>query len=315
LKVESLLPTGSFLDYGRSPTRTGAKLLTDHEGTSGKRSASVGALRSNLPEYAKPPVVEVAISVQFEELAGFRPVHFGLYWELIRDRYPVTEHHPPLASVVELFGTRGSQAGSLSIESQFPVGRCWYLSSDGLRLVQLQPDRFVLNWRKLDTDIDYPRYERLREIFQSELESFLEFATRNELGGFEPTQCELTYVNHLVSALGGGEHGELSKVLSVWSGKTTETYLPKVEDARLAWQYRFEENSSPIGRLHVQVKSAMRTRDRTPLLVWELTGRGAPLGLGVEGVLSFTDRSHEWIVRGFTALTTDHMHRIWERQR
>jgi uncharacterized protein (TIGR04255 family) len=189
------------------------------------------------------------------------------------------------------------------------------LSDDKLRLIQVQPDRFVLNWRKLDTDTKYPRYENLKKAFQSELALFLGFVAEQELGGFEPTQCELTYVNHLAAGQGWQDLRDLAKVIAPWSGVTTEAYLPDIEDVGFAWQHRFDDDGSPIGRLHVQLQSAFRVSDGARLLNLQLLGRGAPLGDGLDGVLAFTDRAHEWIVRGFTAITTEHMHEVWERIR
>jgi len=118
------------------------------------RENPTGMPSSELPQYAKPPVVEVAISVQFNPLVRFQPVHFGLLWERLRARYPITEHYPPLGSVVEVFGAQALAPMMLHIESvpNFPVGRCWYLTEDRQRVVQVQPDRFILNWRKLHAD-------------------------------------------------------------------------------------------------------------------------------------------------------------------
>ncbi len=278
------------------------------------QSAMRAADAKQLPRYANPPVVEVAISVQFDELAEFQLVHFGLFWEWIRDRYPRTEHHPPLPATIEIFGQREPQPSAISIESNFPIGRCWYLSEDGLRLVQLQPDRFVLNWRKLDTETAYPSYDALRAVFDEELGAFLQFLAQHDIGEFEPRQCELTYVNHIVDE-GWRYASDLPNVLTTWSGKGSSGYLPGVEDVRLAWSYRFEEGGTPLGRLHVAVSSAMRSSDRKPLVVVQLVGRGAPIGGGKEGALMFADRAHEWIVRGFTDITTQRMHAIWGRER
>lgn len=268
---------------------------------------------ASLPRYARPPVVEVAVSVQFDELSRFELVHFGLLWERVRARYPLVEHHPPLPSVVE-FGGGGARHASLSIESGFPVGRCWYLSEDRQRVVQVQPDRFVVNWRKLETEAEYPSYDVLRSLFQEELEGFLLFLSDNDLGSVEPTQCELTYVNHVTDKQGWTGLGELQNVLSPWSGNTAEAYLPEVEDARFAWQYRFDEQGVSLGRLYVQAQSRFRASDRKPILFFQLTGRGTPTAGGVSGALAFLDVAHAWIVRGFTALTTDRMHKTWERE-
>lgn len=272
--------------------------------------ASGGAL---LPRFSNPPVAEVAISVQFDELARFELVHFGLFWERIRKRYPRTEHHPPLPAVVELFRTQGR--ASLTVESGFPIGRCWYLSDNELRLVQIQPDRFVINWRKLETEAEYPSYEALRLSFLEELDLFLSFVQEHELGQFEPTQCELTYVNHIPAGPGWSNYSELHKVLAPWTGRMSEAYLPQIENLRLAWQYFMGDKDSAFGRLHVQMQSALRNSDQHPLFVLQFSGRGAPTKGDLPGVLEFLDMSHHWIVRGFTALTTAQMHKIWGRQK
>jgi uncharacterized protein (TIGR04255 family) len=274
---------------------------------------SKAASPSSLPRYAKPPVIEVAISVQFDTLALFELVHFGLLWELLRERYPRTEHQPPLNSVVELFGSPASQQASLSFVSGFPVGRAWYLSEDKCHLIQVQPDRFTLNWRKLDTGADYPSYETLKARFTDELDLFLGFVREHTLGELEPRQCELTYINHIYAGKGWRTPHDLPSILNVWANNTSQPGLPELEDAFLRWQYRYEDNGAPLGRLHVQLQSAFRATDRSRLLVLDLTARGAPIGKGINGALAFSDRAHEWIVRGFTAITTAQMHRLWER--
>ncbi len=269
----------------------------------------------SLPEFERPPVVEVAISVQFDELAKLQPAFYGLLWERFRQQYPKSEHHPPLGSVRELFDAKGVSRASLNVLPGMPAGRCWFLSEDQLQLIQVQPDRFVVNWRKLDTEAAYPRYRSLRDRFVRELEQFLDFIRQEDLGEFQPLQCEVTYVNHLFMGEGWESRTDLPNVLTVWSGETSESYLPPIEEANLNWQYRMDEGGGPMGRLYVQVQPAIRTRDRLPLFRLNLIGRGAPTVDGVPGVLAFTDRAHEWIVRGFTAITTDRMHRMWRRTR
>lgn len=242
-------------------------------------------------------------------------VHFGLLWDKWRERYPRTEHHPPIGAVVELFGSKGPSRGVVTIESHFPLGRCWYLSEDDQRVIQVQQDRFTLNWRRTGADTPYPSYDALRDLFRKELEAFRSFIVEEKLGEFAPVQCELTYINHLPSGEGWSTANELAGVIAPWSGHTTGSHLPDVEAIRWTWQYRFDEDQEPCGRLHVEVRSALRKSDRHPLLAMHMIGRGAPIGEGSEGVLAFTDRAHEWIVKGFTALTTKSMHTLWERER
>jgi uncharacterized protein (TIGR04255 family) len=268
------------------------------------------------PQFAKPPVIEVAISVQFEELRRFNVVHFGLLWERWRDRFPDTQHQPPLAPVVELFGKRRARIDEVRVESAFPVGRCWYRSKDRGRLIQVQPDRFVLNWQKVDDETRYPSYEALRGEFESELGVFLAFVAENGLGEFEPTQCELIYVNHLVSGHEWTRPQDLTNVLVPLAERVPgDSALPEVEDVRLAWQYRFEADEVPLGRLHVLLNSGEREKDGYPVFVMQLIGRGAPRSPGVPGVLEFTDTAHQWITESFAAITTERMHHLWERER
>ena len=265
------------------------------------------------PDFERPPVVEVAISVHFDELGGFQPVHFGLLWEQLRDRYPKTEYHPPVGPTIELFDVKGAPNVALRFDTTLPVGRCWYLNEGGTQLLQVQPDRVTLNWRKLDTAVAYPHYDALKLSFRSELALVLAFFEGHGLGTFQPLQCELTYVNHIVQGDGWDTTKDLSRVTSLWSGGTTEDFLPATEDVRFACQYRMEERGIPRGRLHVELQSALRTFDRKRLLALHLVARGAPLSGNVDGVLGFTDLAHEWIVRGFAAITTKEMHKHWGR--
>jgi uncharacterized protein (TIGR04255 family) len=256
-------------------------------------------------------VVEVAMSVQFDELTAFTPAHIGLLWQIWKERYPETAYKAPLQSVVELFGTRAPRAELVMGGSEFPVGRTWYKSADGHRLVQVQPDKFVLNWRKLDTKTEYPSYDALRAVFYDELGAFLDFLADHEIGQFSATQAELTYVNQIV--IEGLTGAGLSQYLAPWSGEQSERYLPDEEGARLSWQYRIDDQGKPIGRLHVQAQTGTRAADGRNVLSFQLIGRGAPTSGGVDGVLDFTDKAHEWIVRGFTSLTTKYAHTLWER--
>jgi len=276
-------------------------------------AGSADTATGRTPDFNRPPVVEVAISVHFDELGGFKPLHFGLLWERLRDRYPKTEFYPAVGPTIELFDTKGAPNVAFRFDTNLPVGRCWYLNESGTELLQVQPDRVTLNWRKLDKDIDYPHYNNLKVRFQRELALVLAFFEEHSLGTFQPLQCELTYVNHLLQGDGWDSPKDLGQVVSLWSGGTSEEFLPAVEDVRFSCQYRMEERGVPRGRLHVELQSAQRASDRKRLLALHLVARGAPLAGSVDGVLGFTDLAHEWIVRGFAAITTKRMHKHWER--
>jgi uncharacterized protein (TIGR04255 family) len=270
------------------------------------------------PSYDNPPVVEVALSVQFEPVKALRTPQLGLLWQEFIARFPLIEEHPPLEPVIERFGGL-PRAGRGTVQFQMldtpPVPRCWFLNNEGTELIQVQPDRFIHNWRKKTGDEEYPRYERLREIFSSELTVFCRFLDTQGLGQLCPNQCEVTYVNHIISGKGWQELGELGAVVTVFDPRYSDSFLSQPEDARLAVRFVIrDDKGEPLGRLHVVAEPAYRTSDGHPMYVLNLTARGRPEGEGIEGVLAFLDIGREWVVRGFTAITTPEMHRVWRRQ-
>jgi hypothetical protein len=75
------------------------------------------------------------------------------------------------------------------------------------------------------------------------------------------------------------------------------------------------DDSRFLGRLNVSVQPAYVNATREEILSMTLTARGEPLRADTDGVLDFLDMGHNWIVRGFTQLTTPKMHELWGRSR
>lgn len=270
-----------------------------------------------LPDFSNSPVVEVALSVQYDTLSRLRTPQLGLLWREFRDRFPVTEEHPPLDKAVERFGAARVRRGEARIEmlASPPTPRCWFLNKPGTELIQVQHDRFIHNWRKAGTDEPYPRYSHVRRTFEEELNRFEMFVAREQLGDFSPNQCDVTYVNHIVSGKNWRTHGELDKVMTVYQQSFSDSFLETPEDAAIRMRFVIpNKDGEPIGRLHVALNSGYRSSDDRPLFILNLTARGAPLGKGIDGVLRFLDLGREWVVRGFTSLTTPLMHKEWGRK-
>lgn len=269
------------------------------------------------PDFSDPPVVEVALSVQFDSLIKLRTPQLGLLWREFRDRFPITEEHAPLDAVVERFGARRVRKGVARIEilESPPTPRCWFLDEAGTELIQVQHDRFVHNWRKAGTEAEYPRYEHIRSTFEQELRRFDEFLAREQIGEFTPNQCEVTYVNHIVGGKGWQAHGDLGNVITVFQRSFSDEFLEVPEDTGLRMRFLIpDEKGQPIGRLHAVLDSGYRNSDNQPIFNLNLTARGAPLGGGINGVLGFLDLGREWVVRGFASMTTPTMHKKWGRR-
>ncbi len=274
-------------------------------------------METPLPDFDNPPVVEVALSAQFETLSKLRTPQLGLLWQEFRRRFPVTEEHSPLNAVVEHFGVLKAPKVEVRLEmlQSPPVPRCWFLNEAGTELIQVQHDRFVHNWRKAGTEAEYPRYEHVRNAFANELERFRAFLEREQLGDLNPNQCEVTYVNHIVAGEGWENHSELGEVLTVFELRYSDKFLSFPEHVRIKLSHVIvDQAGEPLGRLHVVVEPVFRREDDQPMWLLNLTARGRPVGEGIDGILRFMDIGREWVVRGFASMTTTKMHKIWGRK-
>jgi uncharacterized protein (TIGR04255 family) len=144
--------------------------------------------------FSAPPVVEVVCGVSFDALPQLDPVVVGAFWERHRTTYP----HHQLAPAIQ----SEPSEGIVFDLSPVPLLRTWLVSGDDTRVLQLQADRFFLNWRARGPA--YPSFNangpqpgllaEAREAFGA----FSRFAA--ETLGTEPrvTGCEVTMIDVLV---------------------------------------------------------------------------------------------------------------------
>lgn len=265
-----------------------------------------------LAEFDAPPVIETVLSVQFTRLPAIKSVQMGLFWQRVRSRFPEVEEKLPLDPVTESFLDPSLPSGRVRFEAFEPsaASRLWLLNEQGTEMIQVQNDRFIKNWRKQgDADI-YPRYEKtIRPAFERDFKDFQAFLAEESLGIPEINQCEITYVNHIVSGNGWDHFGEIDKVFSFW--KPDNSAIPGMpEDMNMHLRFPMHNpNGQMIGRLHVNIQPALRASDGKPMYVMNLTARGL-----FSDPLSFFDLGRKWIVRSFENLTTEGMHRIWGKK-
>jgi uncharacterized protein (TIGR04255 family) len=268
----------------------------------------------DLPDFRKPPLAETVLSLQFEPVAGMTTAHVGLLWERLRKQLPVIEEHPPLPAIFEKFEPPSPAQVEVTFEEKPPMPRVWFLNQARSELIQVQADRFIHNWRKMEGLDPYPRYEPIRDKFRDEVAALEEFLRDEKLGALAVNQCEVTYVNHIEPYSVWERHGEVEKALVMCSRLGSTSFLPEPEDVALRMRFVIPgQNGNPIGRLHAVVQPAWKKSDNSPILILTLTARGAPIGEGIEGAFSFFNLGRSWIVKGFADLTTPEMQRMWER--
>jgi len=255
-----------------------------------------------LPGYKNPPVNEVVCGMRFDTPDRLLIPHSGLFWDKFRDDYPIIQHAPPIASA----------KGEILIDQAtgLPLPRVWFINKSDDQLVQFQIDRFYYNWRRRQSD--YPRYDHVIKNFESVLNKIIIFFDELEFGELKPIEYELSYINHIPKGQGWDTIDDLPEIFSDFAWKQTkERFLPNPE--KVAWQTEFPLPEKK-GHLIVNLKQATRTEDKVPLLVLELKAQGIGESTSKEAILEWFDLAHEWIVRGFTDLTTPAIHKIWERE-
>ena len=265
----------------------------------------------DLSDFEKPPVVETVLSVQFEKLTAMQSLHLGLFGREMQENFPRTEERVPLPPVIEQFSEALPQGVRVQFEAveAHSLPRLLLFNTAGTELIQIQNDRFIRNWRKAEEQDRYPHYEPyIKPAFERDFQKFQAFLAEEKLGPLKINQCEVTYVNHIISGEGWQGLGNFGKVFSFWN----ELAAPLAHPEDFAIRVRFpiaDKNGQRIGRLHVDVQPALRATDAHPMYVANLTARGQ-LGAGFE----FFDLGRQWIVKAFEKLTTRNMHLVWEKK-
>jgi uncharacterized protein (TIGR04255 family) len=263
-------------------------------------------------DFQRPPVIETVLGVQFAPMRRLTLPYLGLYWSEVRARYPGQEVKVPLSPVEEDFShpPKPAQVG-LEVSSAVDA-RCWFIDHTTTKLIQLQRDRFIRNWRKGPPPHDaYPRYATLRPEFEEDWRSFSDFLMREDLGVPEVNQCEVSYINHIELGLGWDSLAEAYRVLTMLRPLQSPLFLPEPEAVVLNTRFVMPERQ---GRLHVSAQPAIRRADGRQVLQLTLTARGRPESSRLDDIVLWFDRGHEWIVHGFVDLTTPELHTIWGKR-
>jgi uncharacterized protein (TIGR04255 family) len=259
----------------------------------------------NLPEYGNPPVVETVLGVEFPALDRWSIVHFGLLWHQLRKDYPEFSVHPPLLPE----SARSASPFPLVFGPEPPV-RCWFANKEAGRLIQVQRDRFVLNWRREGVQ-PYPRYAKyVRPAFEQSWGRFVSFLTENAIPLPQASVCEVTYLNHIGQGEEWSTLADLPNVVRGWS-PPAGPFLPLPEIADFDLRYPISDTD----HLAVQLRRAIRATDKVDILQLTLTARCRPRSTDLDELLRCFDLGRYWIVNGFTELTTERMHSVWKRTR
>src|SRR5580700_8740811 len=122
----------------------------------------------SIADFRSPPVVEVVCGVQFAPLAELRSAHVGLFWQRVRETYPIARDAFALPAIVENFGAPSPQAATLPMFTMgggMLVPRVQVFDERGGQMIQIQNGRFHHNWEKQRGEEPYRRYKNIRPAF------------------------------------------------------------------------------------------------------------------------------------------------------
>jgi uncharacterized protein (TIGR04255 family) len=262
--------------------------------------------KNDLPSFRCPPVVEVVVGIQFAEPLEIRTLDVADIWEELgkkeyKDYKELRRLDPIMPPNVMHF--------EISDAPDFP--RYLFRNNDGSALIQFQKDRFIYNWTKPDdAPADcYPRYDNIIKEFVSQYKKVIKTLKSKSRALPKPAVMELTYVNLIEYK--EADVGDISKVFKDISWKDGNRFLPAPTRMNLAYGFKIEEINA---MMTATMGLVQLVKDGQTMLKLELSVKG-PLGNNADtSMMSWCTTAREWIVKGFTDLTTPEMHKKWEKQ-
>ncbi len=249
--------------------------------------------KSGLPDFKRPPLVEVAVGLMFEPLpiSAITLAQLYLQWQ---EDYPSFEEHPAIPSSPAVPG--------LIFDVNVPRIRFWFLNNSG-GLIQVQRDRLIVNWRKEAESAEYPHYDSLRDEFHKRVDEFSAFLASHQQGPLKPNAIEVTYVNQVPLA---GESPNLSDIVSLLQPPPNEVGSPVEANLSVRFDASAQLDREPAALLiNVQRSSTVEP----PLAVLQLSCTIPVRSLSDAYVNLNKARDH--VVQPFRSITTDKMHEEW----
>ncbi len=262
-------------------------------------------------DFKRPPVIEVALAVQFARLERLTNGHLGWFWgKHMRSEFPLTRNEGAIPSTTEPFGSQPVWTANFGIRDDDGDARLQMLSIDRSKMVQIQNGWLVVNWMKRD-ETDYPGYSRVKELFEQTFDALRRFVAEHDLGVVAPNLWEVTYIDHIFKDTVWSSYADIPDVFPSLLGRgapSLETLRCEGVSANLAWS----DADSKI-RLRISLNTA-KTSDNPvrDLLFVRSVARGL-IGEG-ENLAGALDFGRATVVNAFMNLASQDAKRYWGGQ-
>lgn len=268
---------------------------------------------TDLPDFRQPPLVEVAIGAQFEEIDGFRSIHYGAVADEFISDYAKVEDKQTLQPTFEVFGGSaifGDKPAFRLETADYILPRLWLISENEGRIIQVQNNRFILNWKRAEEKGDYPHFEGIYDHFSRALIRFKEALERRDLSLPKMNQCEVTYVNHIMPL----EEDDIWRHPEACFRRIGASDWRDEEvsggDLRFVNRYELSRGGEAVARLVAEAQPILHNRKRSYRFV--VTVRGRPEDSNGAGSEEFYFWARRKIVEYFSKTFTGRYTAAWQ---
>ena len=235
------------------------------------------------------PIVELVIGLHFNGIEfSYQDIYD--FYQSIKSSYPIIQEHPPLPFLSDKpIPSEGNKVPPLFGSRKF------FMNQQENRLIQIQPDKILINWRKT-TDLEqYPHFHNVYDEFINIIEKLkpVEELRKNVI------QLEVTYLDHIIVNQFGKSDFNPNDIL------TFLQLTRPVSSLRTSLVFPIPELD---GYLSVDLKSAVHNKNQQKLLVLESNCRGP---LGEKTIKDWFTCAHKNINDLFLSITTDSARLKW----
>jgi uncharacterized protein (TIGR04255 family) len=244
---------------------------------------------------------------------SFEAPHYGLFWQQVRKRFPRSRTLPALVTGqrIEIVPNEPSEITVQAIVNAPDMPRVWFVSPDETTLIQLQPDRFLFNWREGRDRAKYPRFKWILARFRRFFMEFQRFVTDNNLGDLAPTQAELTYINHIKQGEGWSTLDDIGGVFPDLSWRRAgKRFTPAPQSVHFRSSHELVD-----GTLSALIQSARSRPGDVPLIRFDLSVRSSAVArLEGDSFWNWFEVANALIDSAFLDLTSERVQvEIWKR--
>ncbi len=280
----------------------------------------MGQSQLNSISYEQPPLVEVAMSVQFDPPKGLNQAHLGAFWATQKDALPHVRAIHPIATTNEIFGSQWLPPSLQLALTNEPDCRLQMTSADDQWMCQSQRNRLVVNWRKRSEV--YPRFSSTWARFRDALHAWELFLVGLDMAPLKTRLWELTYVNRIPKENLWDTPSDWPNIFpGLWGGSIATVEGAELSGFQGQWVW---ESADPPARLYVEPKPGRSAEEpHQDVLLLSLTARGLIGALsssgnsencaGVEAIQAGLVSGHDLIVTTFDKITSNVAKKVWGR--